>query len=328
MTTPTRTLGGARAYALLDGAFADPGRAREIAAQISALDAGSPQEEQEIADAARMCVKLIPGPRAAGLAAELASAHGHHVPGTPFTYRHGWLPLAGDTMTRYQRPDGTWEPGRQALHDQIVAKALAGHSRSAHPAAVFLGGGTASGKSTLFGGGSSGVKIDPDKIKEQLPEYPAGLAAHRRGTTGQVHEESSYLARRIQREAISRGYDFTLDSTGDGAYEKMRGKIEQARQAGYQVTGKYVTVPTELAVRRAAERARETGRVVPASVTREIHAGVSDVFGKLLQHNELDQAELWDNTASPRLIGRKEAGAGWTVQDPKAWRQFLAKAGQ
>lgn len=232
-----------------------------------------------------------------------------------------------DTMAQFRLPDGTWQPGRQALHDQIVAGALAGHQRQAHPVATFLGGGTASGKSTAFGKPSGDqVLIDSDQIKNELPEYPRMVKAGDPKAAAFVHEESSYLAKRIQAEAIARGYHFTLDGTGDSAYEKMLSKIEQARRGGHQVVGKYVTVDTDEAVRRAEQRAAETGRAVPETTIREIHASVSDVLARLIANGDLDAAELWD-TNGPRAvkIGEKQLNGTWTVLDQAAWQRFLDK---
>ena len=524
MTTVTRTPGGARAYALLDKAFADPSRAREIAVEISGLDAGGPEEAQEIADAARICVKLIPDPEPAGLAAELAhfdpgqprgpdgkwasaglpwdaaggstvhyhgslgisradmpqlsgtvrgtyqgsaevgpkftehlrsqgisvtgesvpasslkptqadgdmrvirgiagslerggavkpvfvssdgrvldghhtwaarvlagrerpelgmirvlragvpirallaeaarfgaaegiarrasgeianpayrhrtglaaelaAAHGHHIPGTPYEWRHGWIPVApGERGARDSLSDhtrgGKLDPQRQALHDKIVAGHLAGHQREAHPVAVFLGGGTAAGKSTRWPRGSQpGVQVDSDEIKGELPEYGPLAAARDRRAASHMHEESSMLSKRIVAGAERAGYSYTLDGTGDGTYDKMKAKIDSARRAGHLVVGKYMTLDTGEAIRRAEARAQQTGRAVSPRVARELHAAVSDVFARLVANDDFDAAELWDNNGEqPALVGRKELGGTWQVTDPVAWQRFLAK---
>ena len=237
---------------------------------------------------------------------------------------------AADSMGKYRRPDGSWEPGRQALHDQIVAAALDGHQREAHPVATFLGGGTASGKSTVLPAGTrSDVHIDSDAIKSHLPEYRDMTAARDPQAAAYAHEESSYLAKRIKSGAEEHGYSYTLDGTGDASYTKMRSKIDAARAAGHQVSGKYVSVDTEEAIRRAEKRAQLTGRAVPPTVIRELHAGVSDVFRQLIANNDFDVAELYDNNGpGPVLIGRKQQGGSWALHDAKAWRRFLAKAGE
>jgi len=81
-----------------------------------------------------------------------------------------------------------------------------------------------------------------------------------------THEESSDIAKQAQAAAEAQRMNFTLDGTGDSAYTKMLGKIQEGpgRRLGYRVDGQYVTVDTEEGVRRAKERAKKTGRLVAA----------------------------------------------------------------
>lgn len=239
------------------------------------------------------------------------------------------VPMGGavDSLAAHTLPDGKLDPAREALHQRIVAEALAHHQPKEHPTALFLGGGTASGKSTLGGGDPGSVAIDADAVKAKIPEYKQMLAAHNPKAAAYAHEESSAVAKEIQAGAIKNHFDFTLDGTGDGAYAKMEGKIKAAQAAGYKVSGKYVTVDTETAIERSMKRAEQTGRMVPEPVIREIHAAVSDVFGKVIANDLLDSAELWDtNGPKPVLVGSKPDGGKWTVHDQKAWNKFLAKA--
>lgn len=234
-----------------------------------------------------------------------------------------------DSVAKHMRPDGTWDPARQKLHDQIVSDALAGHHSQASPVATFLGGGTASGKSTALASAAhkDQVVIDSDAIKGLLPDYQQKVKAGDPSAAAYAHEESSYLAKRIQAAAIARKLNYLLDGTGDASYAKMAAKIKAARDGGHRVDAKYVTAATEEAVRRAEARAKETGRMVPESVIRSIHAGVSEVFPKLVESGLLDSAELWDtNGAKPLLVGSMPHGGKWTVKDQAAWDAFKAKA--
>lgn len=235
---------------------------------------------------------------------------------------------AADSLTAHTLPDGSLDPERARLHQQIVDEALAGHKPSGgRPVATFLGGGSASGKSALRGGGAGSVRIDSDEVKGHLPEYQQGVKDGDQGAAAYAHEESSKIAKDIQAQAIGRGLDFTLDGTGDNSYEKMRAKVAAARKAGYQVNAQYVTADVEEAIRRARARAEKTGRMVPESTIRSIHAAVSATFAKLIEGGDFDGAELWDtNGPKPKLVGRKEPGGAWQVEDERAWQRFLAKA--
>ena len=223
---------------------------------------------------------------------------------------------------------GSYTPQRAELHKKIIAGVMAGHSGGhGRPKATFLGGGPAAGKSTVMPKASGAVLIDPDAIKEQLPEYRQMIAAKHPGAAAHVHEESSDIAHQL-RDAVQSGhYDFTLDGTGDTDYAKMAAKIDAARAAGYQTHGAYVTIPTDEAVRRAKERAKQTGRMVPETVIRAVHASVSDVLPRLLADNKLDSMDLWDNSGpKPVLIAQKLPGKTLVISDHKAWDAFLAKA--
>jgi predicted ABC-type ATPase len=120
--------------------------------------------------------------------------------------------------------------------------------------------------------------------------------------------------------------NYLVDGTGNHSAESMMEKIAVARASGHTVAGKYVTVDTAEALRRADARGRETGRFVDPDVTRELHAGVTDTFAELLRQDAFDAAELWDNNGPrPVLAGRKPAGGTWKVADPGAWQRFLVK---
>jgi predicted ABC-type ATPase len=278
----------------------------------------------------------------------IGDGHGHHIPGTPMVYRHGWVPISGqaahpalasqgrfgtvDSLHAHTRPDGALTPERQALHDRIVAGALAGHLPQQHPVATFMGGGPASGKSHLPGTGTGdSVHIDPDQVKEQLPEY-GEMQARGEGpaAAAYTHEESSLIAKRIEAEAVARHLNLTLDGVGDSTFGNMAGRVAAAKKAGYQVAGRYVTIDTAEALARNRTRQAETARWVPEVVIRDKHAKVSRVFPQLVSHGLLDSAELWDNNvpkgAPPVLIGSKAPGGRFQVHDQAAYQRFTDKA--
>ena len=75
-------------------------------------------------------------------------------------------------------PDGVWDPERRQLHLDIVDSMFEGMQAEDDPAAYFLGGGPAAGKSSMpRPGGGLAALIDPDWIKAQLPEYQQMIAA-------------------------------------------------------------------------------------------------------------------------------------------------------
>ena len=237
---------------------------------------------------------------------------------------------AADSMAAWRDAiTGAWDPDRQELHNQIVDDLLAGFTPEDEPMAYFLGGGPASGKSSLpTPGGGLAALIDPDAIKAKLPEYAQMLAAGDSRAAAYVHEESSYVARKALNAASDRSISLVVDGTGDSSYSKMVGKVAVARAGGAtRVEADYLTVDTDEAIRRATARAQATGRMVPAPVIASIHASVTEVFVEAASKGLFDELRLWDNNgASPVLIARATKTGGLQVLDPAAYGRFLAKA--
>jgi predicted ABC-type ATPase len=244
-----------------------------------------------------------------------------HVGGKP------WEGFA-DSQAMHAMPDGSLSPERSALHQRIVAGTLTGIEPSASPVAMFLGGGPASGKSTLLGvHPAKGPIVAADDIKGELPEFrdmvEAG-EAHKAAPF--VHNESTAIADQVVAKAEAGHISFTLDGTGDSSYARMHAKTSAARAAGHRVDAVYVTVPTDVAVGREKLRAKETGRVVPETVTREKHASVSGVWRKSIENGDFDTAELWDNRGKvPVLIASKNDGGTLSVHWPEMYQEFLDK---
>jgi predicted ABC-type ATPase len=229
---------------------------------------------------------------------------------------------------------GQWEftPERQALHDKIVTDAVDGVPTSANPTYYVMGGGPAAGKSTMLDTGAvnvpqgkQAVQVNADNVKTQIPEYKSMTSAGDLNAAAFSHEESSYLAKRIQSAGMERGTDVVLDGTGDSTANNIGGKIDSARSQGYKVVGNYATVPTDVAIARANDRGRKTGRYVPETVIRQTHAGVSSVFPQVA--GRFDEVNLFDTTtAKPRLIAKGGKGK-LEIVDQAGYDAFLAKAG-
>lgn len=275
------------------------------------------------------------------LGIELTGSHGHHIPGTPFVYRHGWKEitpgpappafekLAQDSKSLHSRPDGQYTAQRLAMHRRMIARAMEGHAPEAHPRAIFLGGGIAAGKSTIKDRfGNPGVVVAADELMKQLPEYQQMLAADDPMASTFNHREASDIADKLQDAAVARRATFTLDGTGDRSAQVMQERVDAVHAAGYEAVGEYVTTDLDETIRRAKIRAEKTGRMVPEPAIRAIHASVSKIFAQLAAQDVFDKAELWDNNGrNPRLVGRKNPGGYFSIQDPGAWQKF-SKAGE
>lgn len=221
-----------------------------------------------------------------------------HAPGLPV-----------DTLKAWTKPDGSWHPERAALHEQIISKALDGVPvAKGQPQAVVMMGGTASGKTTFSKAFDNGelVRVDADAVKKQLPEFAQALAASAKDAAYMVHEESSYLSKRIRDLAMEQGKNILFDGTGANAtnYSNM---IDRLHAKGYNVILVMSDLPVEQAVERAAGRAERSGRFVPEQVIRKIYASLRPNFVTL--SSKADSFQLWDNSGkTPRIIWQKHNG--------------------
>jgi len=239
-------------------------------------------------------------------------------------------PDGKDTQSRYQLPDGSYTPERQRLHESIIGKALQGVTPSAHPTVYMMGGGTASGKSTMIRGGfvalpKNSVHVDSDEIKGQLPEYQAMLAAGDEVAAGYAHEESSYLAKQIMARSIASGLDAVMDGTGDSGIEKLRKKVAGWRAKGHKVIANYATVPTETALQWAKKRGEETGRVVGPPFIVKNHKTVSQIVPQAIQEGLFDELKLFDNSSGQSQLVASSRGKKSQIHNQELWNSFVQK---
>lgn len=241
---------------------------------------------------------------------------------------------AGDTGTPYLNDDGTWAPERQELHDRIVRNTLSGAQPSDSPEMLFMGGGGGAGKTTTIRAGAiktpeGGVILNADDFKELLPETIRSQAEGNRAWAALAHEESSYLAKRVQAAALERRVPVVMDAVGSNA-DKVARQISQARAAGYRVRTAYVTIPPEEGVARAAARAANmeakgiVGRVIPEETVRNAHWGANRSFQAVAEL--ADEAVLVDNTTTPKIVATYVKGTRKVV-DPELWADFLTRGG-
>jgi predicted kinase len=241
------------------------------------------------------------------------------------------------TEAMFRHADGSWVASRQKLHEEIIAEIMEA-AKSVKPGEKvrlqLLGGGPASGKSTLGIVAPDGsVVIDVDAIRAFLPEFRAGSRIGK--TTGvfnnanaaaMTHNEASYLGGEIAKRAARMRAHVILDQVGDGKIDKFLKKLKPFLDDGYKIEGNYVTVDVEEALRRARIRALKTGRTVPEEVIRELHAGVSDTTLKILEKGDVfDEFRLVFGDKEGKEIAKIVKGK-LKIVDQKLWDDFAAKA--
>jgi predicted ABC-type ATPase len=227
--------------------------------------------------------------------------------------------------------DGKWTAAREQLHDRIVTDFLAEATPVENPTAYVMGGGPASGKSTVIDRGlvdipENIVRIDADAIKLRLPEYQQMVEAGDATAAAFAHEESSYLSKRIVREAAQSSRNLLLDGTGDSSIESLARKVADMRAGGHRIVANYVSLDTELAVRLSERRALATGREVPYDFLRNTHKAVSEVLPEAIERGLFDELTLYDTNinGAPRRV-LSTFGDKVTIHDRALWRDFLGK---
>lgn len=132
--------------------------------------------------------------------------------------------------------------------------------------AVFLMGGAGAGKgtirNTLLKKHPEYLVIDPDQIKESMPEYQTGLKNKEKSVASRVHEKSVALSKEALINAIREEKSFIYDSTG-GRVDDYKVQMSAAKEKGMKVKLIYVDTEVFTCLARVKEREVKTGRNVP-----------------------------------------------------------------
>ena len=240
----------------------------------------------------------------------------------------GGLSAGFDTRMRYREADGRYYDERFELHRQIIKDTIGDSIPVKNPVATFLGGGTASGKSSLMksgkAGGKDAVVVDPDAIKEKIPEYQQWKAAGNKGAASNVHLESVDVAKAVTKVSLKKGHNVVVDRVGDTGMSYLQESVDKARAAGAtKVVAHYTTTDIRTALDRAKERAEQTGRYVPQSYIRESHANVARILPQAMASSRLfDQATLWDTTNGLVKVASSVSGK-MEIHDQQLWDRFV-----
>ena len=226
-------------------------------------------------------------------------------------------------------------PTRRAFRQGLIDKALANATppEDGRPVLYLMGGGVASGKSTVLQMLQESGEVpkenvaflSPDEFKKPIPEYKLVIAAGDSMASSAVQSESGIMFGTARDEAIQHGVNIICDVTLGNPSGGLR-TIQKGIDAGYEVRLYGVTADAASAVVRNADRAAETGRYVPTDVLLKAHQGFSEGFRAYAE--AVDHAELWDNSGDggPTLIAGKAPGGELEVLDERAFADFERKA--
>lgn len=182
---------------------------------------------------------------------------------------------------------GKWNLDREKLHNEIVAKILSPEKIRAckpengeKPKFIMFGGRGGSGKSwftdkkraadenrKVMFDSDKFLVLDADALKESIPEYEGWHA-------GEVHEESSYLNKKLKDRAMSLGLNIIIDGTmnyNPKKPDKVRNEMLAAKEKGYSLEAHYMFLPLQDSCVRAFSRFKTkkgdySGRLVPTDI--------------------------------------------------------------
>lgn len=230
----------------------------------------------------------------------------------------------GDTQTR-NMVNGKWTTEREKLHNEIIAKILTPEKVKAckpkngeKPKFVMFGGRGGSGKSwftdkkraetegrEVMFNADNYLVLDADELKKYIPEFEGWNA-------GEVHEESSYLNKKIKSIAMSLGMNIIIDGTmnyNPKKPDKVRNEMLDAKEKGYSLEAHYMFLPLQDSCIRAFNRFKTkkgdySGRLVPTDImlamqdNEKSFDSVKDI---------VDDWSFRDNrgSAGPKLISKK-----------------------
>lgn len=218
-------------------------------------------------------------------------------------------------------------------HNKIISYFLNNDKNTREPQqAILLGGGSASGKSTLsefwlkaYEENSIPIThIDCDEIKLLIPEYENVKQYNEETAAAFVHDESSDIAERLLEKCIEGKKNFLFDGTMKNL-EKYQRLIKRLKENGYNIVVTVVDVPVDVAKSRANVRFLDTGRKVPNHIIEESHKEVPKTFFVIKEM--VDEYTLYDTTGTlPKEIIEKTEDGNIVIHDKERLEQFYNKS--
>jgi predicted ABC-type ATPase len=145
--------------------------------------------------------------------------------------------------------------------------------------AILLIGGPGSGKTTLSHAFLEEciIRVDPDAVREQLPEYDQLVRQGRRDVVERTRDRVNQIADSLLEHAIHDQKSFVFDTSGRDA-KWYQGFMRYLKRKGYEVTIVMIYTEAMIARERADERAEINKRHVDEDFFNETHSLVPGYF--------------------------------------------------
>mmetsp|Transcript_37960 Transcript_37960/g.83233 ORF Transcript_37960/g.83233 Transcript_37960/m.83233 type:complete len:403 (-) Transcript_37960:1263-2471(-) len=227
---------------------------------------------------------------------------------------------------------------RQELQDSILRRVVdaadagatgtADRSASGSPWILFTAGPMGVGKgyvlSTLDNSNliplDRFVKIDPDKLKTEIPEYSGYLQSDAESAATKCHRESTQMADVLFESSLLKQTSMIVDgSLRDVDYHKKLFERIRKDHSQYKIAIIHVTAKRETIHNRAKTRAERTGRVVPTDLLDESIEQVPRSVGQLSPHADVVFVIANDDGASLQIESKKIGG---NITKGGTWEDF------
>lgn len=199
-------------------------------------------------------------------------------------------------------------PERHKLHVKIINETLGNKPSKIHPSATFVIGGMGAGKSTTLAAGRNrpdAVRIDPDEIRGELPEYQRAIAdadAVASDAGSKTYVEAGWIAQKAREKAVDKKNDLLIDGTGRD-HVGISALMNDLKKKGYTIHLIGVHVDPHVGLARIKARANENRRMVPEDQALGSYKSFPNSFDKLKRHAH--SYEAW-TTSRPRKGGHAQ----------------------
>jgi Zeta toxin len=164
------------------------------------------------------------------------------------------------------------------------------------------------------------VWIDPDKIKEALPEMSSLAMESPTAAHTLLHRESGYVAEIIEREAMDQARSVVIDgSLRDCRY--YAGEIARIRREypHFRIGILWINASCETVYRRAERRAQVTGRHIPKAVLdsalKQVPTSFAVLSGLVDYHGIIDNDKDDEDPVFREPATLQEFASLWTSAD-------------
>ncbi len=199
-----------------------------------------------------------------------------------------------ETVGRYAHNYAKWKyefiPSRKKLHAEIVKKIAGNSSPTERPLILFTSGSFGSGKSTTIGKlvdlnilpATDFNWIDPDKIRELVPEYQKfrTLSPTNAGTL--VHLEVGLIQELVFEQAAKNGQPIIMEGTLR-SYEWNKSEFDRIRKLypQYRIGILALKADEAIAEKRVHDRAKTEGREIPSAYIAQVAKDVPQTLKQL-----------------------------------------------